>query len=352
MNETEIDFYITRILSGYLIFFYNGERYELQYPSNNLKYEAYLIYNNIINDEKYAEWIREENLIRILIMLGLWSKDTEKSISKMEKQIENYKVDIYNNFFNKDLREKIRNNLRSMENSLNRVLGIKSDFLSNNTLEGYAASIKNEYIISNTLYKNKKLVFNNDNNKNNSSYQYFNALVNEINQHMIPIKIYKLIARNNSWRSIWNCNKNQVIDRPAADWTEEQKSLINLTKMYDSIYEHPESPDEKIIDDDDALDGWLISQRKKNATAKTQNDLDNTNPHLKKAQEVFVIANQKEDIEEVFGLNSSEGIGRMKEKFNFIKNNLDTSEINDLSLPDVQRDARSQLAEKLKQRKS
>lgn len=351
MNDTEIDYYITRILSGYLIFFYNGDRYELQYPSNSLRYESHLIYNNIINDEKYAEWIREENLNKVLIMLGLWNKDTEKNISKIEKQIENYKVDIYNNFLNKENKEKIRNNLRNMEDSLNRILNTKSEF-SSNTLEGYASSIKNEYIISNTLYKNKKLVFNNNENKNNSSYQYFNALVNEINQHIISIKTYKAIARHNTWRSIWNCNKNNIIDRPAMDWTEEQKSLINLTKMYDSIYEHPESPDEKVIEDDDALDGWLILQRRKNAKAKTQQDLDNSNPHLKKAQEVFVIANQKEDIEEVFGLNSPEGMHRMKEKFGFIKTTIDQSEINDLSLPDVQREARSQLAEKLKQRKS
>lgn len=351
MNDTEIDFYITRILSGYLIFFYNGDRYELQYPSNILKYESHLLYNNIINDEKYAEWIREENLTKVLIALGLWNQDTEKNIKKIEKQIENYKVDIYNNFLNKENKEKIRNNLRSMEDGLNRILNIKSEF-SSNTLEGYASSIKNEYIISNTLYKNKKLVFNTKENKNNSSYQYFNALVNEINQHMIPIKTYKLIARHNIWRSIWNCNKERILDKAIMDWTEEQKSLINLTKMYDSIYEHPESPDEKIIEDDDALDGWLITQKRKNNKAKTQKDLDNSNPHLKKAQEVFVIANQKEDIEEVFGLNSPEGISRMKEKFGFIKSNINQSEINDLSLPDVQRDARNQMAEKLKLRKS
>ena len=94
MNDAEIDFHITRILCGYLIFFYSGERYELRYPSNQLKYEANLLYNNIMNDEKYGDWIRQENLNRVLIMLGLWDKDTEKVIGQFEKRLDNLKLDI------------------------------------------------------------------------------------------------------------------------------------------------------------------------------------------------------------------------------------------------------------------
>lgn len=350
MNDAEIDFYITRILCGYLIFFYNGERYELRYPSNQLKYEANLLYNNIMNDEKYGDWIRQENLNRVLIMLGLWDKDTEKVIGQFEKRVDNLKLDIYKNFTISSTREKIRTNLRSTENQLNRILNIKNEFASN-TLEGYASSIKHEFIVCNTLYKNNKLVFNIDNAKNNASYQYFNNLVNEINQHTIGIKMFKAIARSGSWRSFWNCDKSNILKEQVIDWTDEQRSLINITKMYDNIYEHTECPEEAIIDDDDALDGWLIAQKQKVKQIKKQSSIDSNNPNLKKAQEVFVMSADETDAEEILSLNSGEALHRMKEKFEFI-NRANEAEISDLELPDVQREARSRLSMALKQRKS
>lgn len=350
MNDAEIDFYINRILCGYLIFFCNGERYELQYPSNQLKYEANIIYNNIINDEKYGEWIREENIIRVLIMLGLWTSGTEKEIEKIEKKIENLKVDLYNNFMNKDMKNKIRNNLRSAEDHLSRILNIKNEF-SSNTLEGYASSIKHEFIVCNTLQKNKKLVFNIDDVKNNSSYQYFNQLINEINQHNISIKTYKNIARSGIWRSYWNCNKDKILNKQVIDWTDEQRSLINITKMYDNIYEHPECPDDKVIEDDDVLEGWLIVQKRKVSKNKLQQNLDNANPKLKNAQEVFVFAHDQETTEEVLNLNSGEALHRMREKFDYIKNTK-AEQIEELSLPDVKREAINQTNQALKQRMS
>lgn len=341
MNDAELDFYITRILCGYLLFSYNGEKYQLKYPTNQLRYEANLLYESIINDEKYTEWIREEYIVRVLIMLGLWTRDTEKYIDQTEKKIENLKVDLYKNFSSKQYREKIRENLRSQEGLLAKAINTKTEFLSN-TLEGYASSLKHEFIVCNTLYKNNKLVFNAKDIKDNSSYQYFNQLVNEINNHTIPIKIYKNIARSNIWRSYWNCNKDYVFDKQVIDWTDEQRSLVNITKMYDNVYNHPDCPDDKIIEDDDALDGWLIVQKKKVRQDKLQAQLDNNNPGLKKAQEVFIIAPDQESFEDIIEMNSPEAIHRMKEKFQYLRNS--EGNVEDLSLPDVQRDARQKMS--------
>lgn len=339
MNDTEIEFYISRILSGLLIFFHSNERYELHYPNCYLKYESNIIYNNIINDEKYGEWIREENIVKVLIMLDLWTQDTQKMIAQIEKNIENLKVDLYKSHLNKPMQSKIRTRLRSSEDHLNRILSIKQEFLGN-TLEGYAASIRNEYIVCNTLYKNNKLVFNNiHDTKNQESYQYFNNLINEVNQHMLPIKVYKAIARSHTWRSYWNCDKTNIFNKQVIDWTDEQRSLVNISKMYDNIYEHPECPDDKIIEDDDVLDGWLIFQKRKTSSIKTQQNIDIANPKLKNAQEIFVMAPDENSREEIFGLNSGEAMHRMKEKFAYINSVNANDNVEDLDLPDVRRDA-------------
>ena len=141
MNETDIELYLNRILCGYLIFIFNNEKYELRYPSNSLKYEANILYNNILNDEKYNEWIREEFTEKIMIGLGLWQNNTVKILEKLEKNQETLKVDLFKNLLNKDMQNKIRPQIRTVEDQINRIFKTKQDFLYN-TLEGYAESVK------------------------------------------------------------------------------------------------------------------------------------------------------------------------------------------------------------------
>jgi hypothetical protein len=343
MNDADIDFYLSRILSGYLLFFHKNERYELRYPSLPLKYEANLIYNNIINDEKYNDWIREENAIKAMIFLGLWTDETEIMIQKLDKTIDNLKVELYNNFLNKSKHPKIRESIRSYESQKDRLLGVKQDFVAH-TLEGYAASVKNEYIISQTLYKDSKLVFKDISGSDANSYQYFNSLVQEINSNIISVPIFKSISRSGLWRSYWNANKNNILKDSVINWTDEQRSLINITKMYDSVYEHPECPDDKVIEDDDMLDGWMIVQKRKINKQKKEATLEKADPRLRNAQEVFIIADGTEEAEEILEMNSLEAKMRLKEKFAFIDQQ--QGPIDELQLPDVRRDALASLHKK------
>jgi hypothetical protein len=346
MNDFDIDFLLSRILSGYLIFFYQNQKYQLRYPTIELKYEANILYNNIINEEKYNDWIREENITKVMIHLGLWENSTDALLQNMDKNIDNLKVELYNSFLNKSKQPKIRESLRSVEAQKDKILSRKYEFVSN-TLEGYAASIKNEYIITNTLYDSRgELVFKNSDNisKNSLSYQYFNALVQEINSHVISVSDFKAIARSGIWKAYWGANKSNVFDTSVINWTDEQRSLVNITKMYDSVYEHPECPDDKIIEDDDMLDGWMIVQKRKLHKQKKEISLEQSNPRLKNAQEVFLLADDQDDIEEILDMNSPESKMRMKEKFNFIQNS--QGPVEELQLPDVRRDVVASLNKK------
>jgi hypothetical protein len=69
VQELERDIY--RILSGKLLFSYNKKKYVLTFPKPILKYKANLIYESIINDEKYNEWIRLENLDKYMQYMHL-----------------------------------------------------------------------------------------------------------------------------------------------------------------------------------------------------------------------------------------------------------------------------------------
>ena len=76
--------------------------------------------------------------------------------------------------------------------------------------------------------------------------------------------------------------------------------------MYDNVYESPESPNEKVLEDDDCLDGWFIVQKRKYEKGKKQKEVDDmiTNPKIANSQEVFVVAKDNEAAQEIYGLNN------------------------------------------------
>jgi hypothetical protein len=348
MNDAELELLIYRILSGVLIFYFRNSKYELRPPSASIRYKSNLIYNNIINDEKYGEWIREENLISVIVNVGLWNKETPNLIKQLEKTIDNQKVELYQTIFMPDQNKLIRKSLSSSKKQLNNLLSIKAEFFAN-TLEGYAASIKNEYIICKTLYKNNSCVFDSNIENNQNSYTYFNDIIMYINKHIIDMSQFKIIARSQLWRSYWNCGKTTIFKGPVSEWTDDQITLVNISNMYDSVYEHPECPDEQVLNDDDLLDGWMILQRRKAEKYKKEKKVENLNPNLKNAQEVFLMANENHTYEDIISLNSPESKHRLQEKLHYINNK--GGPVPEFELPDVQRELMNQSNELQKNRK-
>jgi hypothetical protein len=338
MTDPELEFLLYRIINGVLYFVYDGETYRLVSPSKSIKYEGELVYRNLLNEEKYEDWIRSDRMTETMINLGLWHINTDKLIQQLESKIETLKIDLFNNRIKTKESNSIRKKIASAKKELYNFLSVKANFYTN-TLEGYAESLKNEYIICSTLYKNNKRVFSNNKKNNYISYVYFNNLVNEINNYTITIDQYKKLARHQLWRAYWTASsKGNLFDKSAVDMTDEQRSLINITKMYDSVFEHPECPEDSVIEEDDMLDGWMIVQRKKNEKTKQQKYLDDQH---KNASEVFIMSNS-EDASRVMELNSAESMIALQERMAYIEANKDKI-INENELPDIKRELKNQM---------
>jgi len=327
-NDIELDLY--RVLSGKLIFSYQNKEYELRNPDSLLKYKANLIYQSIINDEKYNDWIRAEYLDNYMMSLGLWDREMSAFIKNSEKSIDDLKVSLYGSRFNSKQSEKNRKNLASIRNRVGKLSETKSSFYAN-TLEGYADSIKHEYLITNTVYHNNQKVFA-DLASTQNSYTEFTGLITEINKYFISVATYRRIARSELWRTYWTIGKEKVFDKGIEDWTDEQRSLASFSIMYDSIYNHPEKPTDSVINDDDCLDGWMILQHRNAEKAKQQEQMTKSNPQMAKAQEIFVFTDSQEGIEQVMEMNSSDSMAIMAERFRSVEK---VGEINQQSLPDI-----------------
>lgn len=347
MNDSKYhEILVRRILSGKQVFVCNDITYELRKPPLSLRIKADILYTDAYESNLYNDFWFLEDIENLLFELQILPYDYKKIMSQIEKSLESSKISLYQQYFDTTKRNKTRQRIQNLKKDLDQFLQ-KEHSLDYITLEHYCDNIRNEFLITNTLYE-----YNTDNlifNHSNINYNSFNSLASKISQNLIDVSTFKAIARSEYWRNYWNNNKSNILDDCVKEWSEEQKSLINISYMYDKIYEHPECPQQDIINDDDALDGWMLFNKKENERQKKQKGVENIlSGNLKNASEVFLMANSREQADDILGLNNSAGLATLKQKVDFVTNTKinDGERIPDSQLPDVKQRIMQQLNSK------
>ena len=339
MNDHELDTLINRIISGYQFIEIKNNLYKLISPTVDLKMAADYLYHKTYQDNLFSDFIPKEDIHYFLISTNMIAKDIDEQIKTTEKTLENTKIQYYKQFFQKSVRSRNQKKIRSIEALLHKAYNDKQylDFL---TLEHYCENIKNEYILCNTLMdKNNNLIFEDYPNIN---HILFNNIAQEIAQNIIPVNKYKQIVKSDVWRKLYNSNPTNIFNRSASEHTEEQKAVLSINQMYTKIYEHPECPDDAIIEDDDALDGWMLEQQKKNAKEKSEKGVNNVlGKYGQNAQEVFLMPKDEEEFDQINELNSQKAMGKIN-----ARRNLKPGELKkDSEFADTQAEMRNKIAE-------
>jgi len=330
---------INRIICGYQYITFKDVIYKLANPSTDTKVAADNLYDRTYQDNLFSQFILKENIDSVLIQTEVITDSHDKDLSLTEKQLEKAKINLYKMFFHKKENEKYRKQIRSLSKLINESYNRKHslDFL---TLEHYCENIKNEYIISQTLSDN-----------NNYIFKEYPNITQLIAQNVIPVDDYKRIARGDAWRKIYTAENNNIFSCSASEYTEEQKALLSISRMYDKVYSHPECPDERIIEDDDALDGWMLYQQEENKKKSKQEGVSKTLGKAKNADEVFLMAPDSRDTEHlqsIMDLNSPAALRRMDTRTTKLQQGVD---IEDTYLPDTQAEIKQQLMEMNKKTK-
>ena len=343
MKTAELEKIVNRILSGKQLIEHEDILYELRSSSMNIKLKAGMLYDKAYEDNLYSEsFILEEDIEDLLLDLNILYPQYKADLSSIEKKMENLKVDLFSFFFDRTKRAKYKAELASSKKRYNEmyILSHSLDFL---TLENYCANIKNEFIISHSLYnyETNNLVFQ----ENNLDYDLFNNIINKISGNILDIETLKDVARSDFWRNYYSINKNHLLPYSIVDFSEEQKAVLSILTMYDRVYEHPECPDKEIIEDDDALEGWMIRQQRENKKQKQEKGVNNilNGDKMKKAGEVFLMANSLEERNDILGLNNQESAAKRQSKINAVLNS--TAPTPDSELPDVKQEIRNKLKE-------
>lgn len=345
LDNKSIEQLVNRIISGKLIFEHDTKIFELRKPSLNLKVKSDLIYKESYDSNMYDNFWLIEDIPNLAIDIGILTPYYKQDLTSLEKKLDLHKVLLYKEFFKADRKKNNKRKIEEIKRSMNN-LHNKIHYLDYLSLEHYCDKIKNEFLIVNTLYyfETDNLVFN----INNIDYNIFNNLMTEISDNIISIEDYKQVARSDYWKNLWNNNKYNILPDPVTEWSDEQKTIFSIAAMYDRIHEHPEAPSPEIIEDDDALDGWMINQREQNKKQKEQKGVDTMlSDKVRNSSEVFLLPSNLEEVEKIQELNSPESYGMFKQKVEFVLSNKDKT-IQEFELPDVQMKLRQQAQEQMK----
>lgn len=342
MNNKDIEFLVHRIISGNQIFSDNNIVYELRKPSVAIKLKADEVYQSAYEENIFNNFYFEEDLDGLLIEQGLIGPFFQKDLESVEKRLSQAKINLFKNWTDIKQRKKYKQDITQLKNSVNKLYQAKHslDFL---TIENYCDNIRNQYTIVNCLF------YDNTNNRvfddhEQIDYGLFNHLMQIIANNVIDIAEYKAMARHDYWRNYYNTNRTNVFGCAAIELSEEQRALLNTSIMYDRVYEHPDCPEPDIVNDDDALEGWMLHQQEENKKQKQQKGVDNMlSSKVKNSSEIFLMAQDKEQKDTIWGLNSPESQSKIQEKTQTVLNS--TSPVKENELPDVQRTIRQKIAE-------
>jgi hypothetical protein len=315
MKQHEREYFVSRIRSGVYYISINDKLIYVRSPTLEDEYfinekfkQQYdkCLDEGLKTEDETVEWMRTR---------GLWTqKDDEREIG-LEKDIERLKKEIYQNRHRSQLREQIRLGIRAGERQLGQSLEKKSKYFSN-SCEGIANLAKVSEFFARCCYHNDSKCDIDELGIEFISKKYYNMILTE--------KEIRELSRSEPWRSIWvlrDSNAYNIFQNRDTQPTPDQKSMLVWSRMYDNVHESGEAPSDEVIDDNDLLDGWFAIQGQKKKDQAMESEIDDklTNPKIANANEVFVMADNKEDARRINSLNSLQGQVLKKKRFNQIK---------------------------------
>ena len=300
--------------------------YPLTIEKNFLAQETY---GDSYDDALFSGVYTRKEMLKILKENDVWTEEQDEELSKIADDLDKLKERYFDNFF-VPISKNIRRSIQDLEREQSRLHEIKhaNDHLD---CEGIAAYSRWSWIIENST-------FCEDGEPYDFSHVDASTVLRYYHQNRTPQEKIRELARTLPWRNIWvNCNQipKDAFNRKPNELSEEQSGLLDWTRLYDNIAESSEPPEEVIIKDDYALDGWLIKQKNKRSKERIESKYSNLNAKHPNADEIFIVANTEKEINEIYELNDAESKFMIKSRMAEIDELKDGESIGYQSFKDV-----------------
>jgi len=331
MSDIDVEKALYRIIQGRLRYkVRDGLVLYIHDPTVDIIYESHDIYEETYEEAYWKGVYVKEEIIPILIENNYWSPLDDREATRLEKEVEDHKVEAFQSFVNKQKLSTLKKHIFFLEQKWQQAF-MKKSALDHVTCEGTAALARNQWVVS------KVTKF-----PDGSLYDWKEASVPVVAHYLannrISQSMYREIARSETWRGMWGAGKGtDIFGVPFSRITQDQARLCAYSRMYDNVAEHHESPSEEIVEDDICLDGWFILEQRKMKKQRKENQVDGmiTNDKIRNAGEVFVVAQNQEDAGEIYGLNDSVARGTIKHRSEQIEGQ---ESLNFQKLDDVQQE--------------
>lgn len=334
------DFLVYRIMKGHLSFRRDGLSLFIVEPDPDMMFESIAIYEEAY-DRAYSQgvYIKDE-ITELLTVMELFNHFDEMELENLKKDAEEFRLQCYKNFTKSKELSASKFALRQTEEKITTLNRKKYQF-DHATCEGLAVQAQWNWIIEHSTYFSDGTIYD---------WKKFpvSTLMSHYEASVISSPEYRTMARSDIWRPIWNLGKKtgNLFNRPSTLLTRDQLALCSYSTMYDSVYESPDAPPDKVIEDDDCLDGWFIDQKRKNEQYKKQKEADEflANKKIANAGEVFIMAKDDKEAAYIDSYNTAQSRGIKAERMATVKGK---DLITDLQFRDIQTDIQVQQNEKM-----
>lgn len=289
----------------------------------------------IVWRETYDESIELYNKTSLAIYLvkdDMWNTSKEDELNRVKDNLDEAKVQIYKNRHTDKTVTILRAKIDQLNAQIATLLGEKHHY-DHFTAEFVADQAKERFLVGCSLWPNRKKHWR----EPLLDYKRPDELVEQImlQREVLSESDIRSIARSGQFRQL-NLRRSPI---------HELQEAIQWHSMYNSIYKHPECPEEFVFDDDDMMDGWVILQRRKSEKNKLEKKAESIASRHKNAGDIFIQTGQQEDgsflsPEDVLKMNSEEGLRRLKERSRFIK---EKGTVHEIELPDVRQELEMKL---------
>lgn len=342
MDYQERDRLVSRISSGYLRFRANDGWLLLRTPSRAERYEADFVYDQALEEACLEGLWHDDDLFAFLTDLGVWDESKEELLTKLPKEIEEFKVHLYENFFKSEDRNTVRRALGIARAKLSELHSERHSF-DHLSCKGVASVARGRHLVSLciSLPDGRPVL--------KVSPDLVGLAITAQAASHIPDEEIRELARNDPWRALWACRtaEGKLFGVSPPEYSDEQSRLASCSLLYDSVYGHPEAPPDEFIEDDDVLDGWLIVQRRKRGERDKQSTLDGVlgnNQKIRNSQEVYIPAQTFEDAQKINDLNDPFAKSLKKQRLGIIEAR---GIVNEMQMPDTVQRLRMELTQKL-----
>ena len=340
---------VNRLKTGIVYLKIDGKLYKTCHPTQEDIALSELVFDEVLSTIKFDDLITKEQASNLLFIRGTWNQEYEANLEKQNNYLDDQKISLYKALFNVKEQKLIRKRIKQVNKNIQKLL-IRKHSLDHVTLENFADSIRDDFLLALTIrgYEGSQI------------YDYFNfwqsdsvilnRFSNYLNKNWLSNEDCRELARTEPIRSYWNISKEKIFGKNSVELTNDQKSIILYSRMYDNVYESMERPDDAVIEDDDMLDGWFAEQRKNMDRERKRKEADKILDKKGGGQggELFVMADNSLEAQRIRELNTIDTKMKLKSREQALSRGTGVEEQN---LPDVKVELRQEAMRQMSQRR-